>query len=104
MSSDSPVVVITGGSRGIGAATAILAAGRGYRVVITYRQNQQAADGVIGAIERAGAEGLAVRADVGDEADVVRVFEAVDARFGRIDALVNNAGILHLQMPVVEMS
>ena len=104
MRNDSPVVVITGGSRGIGAATAILAAGRGYRVVITYRQNQQAADGVIGAIERAGAEGLAVRADVGDEADVVRVFEAVDARFGRIDALVNNAGILHLQMPVVEMS
>ena len=104
MRNDSPVVVITGGSRGIGAATAILAAQRGYRVVITYRQNQQAADGVINVIERAGAEGLAVRADVGHEVDVVRVFEAVEARFGRLDALVNNAGILHLQMPVVEMS
>ncbi len=101
---DSPVIVVTGGSRGIGAATAALAAERGYCVVITYRQNRDAADAVVGAIADAGGEGLAVPADVSIEADVVRLFEAVDARFGRLDALVNNAGILDRQMSVADMS
>ena len=104
MTSDYPVIVITGGSRGIGAATAVLAAQREYRVVISYRQNRNAADGVINAIADAGGDGLAVPADVAIEADVVRLFEAIDARFGRLDALVNNAGILDRQMSVADMS
>ena len=71
--------------------------------MIAYRQNEHAANAVITAIAQAGSEGLAVRADVSVEADVVRLFEAVDVRFGRLDALVNNAGILDLQMPVADM-
>lgn len=104
MTSDYPVIVITGGSRGIGAATAVLAAQREYRVVISYRQKRDAADAVISAIADAGGDGLAVPADVAIEADVVRLFEAIDARFGRLDALVNNAGILDRQMSVADMS
>jgi NAD(P)-dependent dehydrogenase (short-subunit alcohol dehydrogenase family) len=104
MTSDTPVIVITGGSRGIGAATAALAGQRGYRVVIAYRQNQEAADAVVTAIGAAGAEALAVRADVSSEGDVMRLFETVDVKMGRLDALVNNAGILDRQMPVAEMS
>jgi NAD(P)-dependent dehydrogenase (short-subunit alcohol dehydrogenase family) len=101
---DSPVILVTGGSRGIGAATARLAAGRGYRVVMTFRENQGAADRVMGEITAAAGDGFAVQADVASEADVVRAFAAIDERFGRIDALVNNAGILATQMPVAEMS
>lgn len=101
---DPPVILITGGSRGIGAATALLAATQNYRVAVTYRDNRQAADRVVAGIDRAGREGLAVQADVAIESDVERVFAAIDARFGRIDALVNNAGILATQMPVADMS
>jgi NAD(P)-dependent dehydrogenase (short-subunit alcohol dehydrogenase family) len=104
MTTDAPVILITGGSRGIGAATAMLAARRGYRVVISYRQNRDAADAVVGAIVDAGSDGLAVPAEVSVETDVVRLFEAVDDRFGRIDAVVNNAGILDRQMSVADMS
>jgi NAD(P)-dependent dehydrogenase (short-subunit alcohol dehydrogenase family) len=104
MKSGSPVLLITGGSRGIGAATAKLAGQRGYRVVITYREQREAAEAVISAIAAAGSEGLAVSADVSVETDVIRLFETVDARFGRLDALVNNAGILDRQMPVADMT
>ena len=104
MSSESPVIVITGGSRGIGAATARLAAERGYCVVITYRQDRVAAESVVGDITAAGGEALTVPADVAVESHVTRLFEAVDTRFGRLDALVNNAGILDRQMAVAEMS
>jgi NAD(P)-dependent dehydrogenase (short-subunit alcohol dehydrogenase family) len=99
-----PIVVITGGSRGIGAATATLAAARGYRVAIVYRANHTAADEIVRRIEAAGGEAMAVQADVASETDVERVFDAVDARLGRLDALVNNAGVLDLQMKVVDMS
>jgi NAD(P)-dependent dehydrogenase (short-subunit alcohol dehydrogenase family) len=102
--SEPPVVVITGGSRGIGAATAQLAAERGYRVAITFRANRGAADAVLRAIEASGGDAVAVQCDVGSEADVERLFETVDARFGRPRALVNNAAILDRQMPVAEMS
>jgi NAD(P)-dependent dehydrogenase (short-subunit alcohol dehydrogenase family) len=101
---DLPVIVITGGSRGIGAATARLAAQRGYRVVITYRENTAAADHVIEAVRTTGSDGVAIQADIAREDDVVRLFEAVDHRCGRLDALVNNAGILQKQMTVAEMS
>jgi NAD(P)-dependent dehydrogenase (short-subunit alcohol dehydrogenase family) len=104
MSADQPVIVVTGGSRGIGAATATLAAQRGYRVAISYRADRAAADHVLHAIEAAGREGVAVQADIASEADVVRLFETVDQRLGSLDALVNNAGILHGQMAVADMT
>jgi NAD(P)-dependent dehydrogenase (short-subunit alcohol dehydrogenase family) len=104
MRTEQPVVVITGGSRGIGAATAVLAAQRGYRVAFTYRENRAAADVVARAIDDAGSEALAITADMANEDDIVRGFETVDALFGRIDALVNNAGTLDRQMRVVEMT
>ena len=98
------IIVVTGGSRGIGAATARLAADRGYRVAITYRENRSAADAVVHAIDAAGGHAIAVQADVASEPDVIRLFETVDARLGRLDALVNNAGILDLQMKVADMT
>jgi NAD(P)-dependent dehydrogenase (short-subunit alcohol dehydrogenase family) len=97
------VVLITGGSRGIGAATARLAAARGYSVCVNYRRNRRAAETVVRDVEAAGARAVAVAADVGIEADVLRLFEACDASLGRLDALVNNAGILETQMRVEAM-
>jgi NAD(P)-dependent dehydrogenase (short-subunit alcohol dehydrogenase family) len=97
------VLIVTGGSRGIGAATARLAAQRGYAVCINYMRNQAAADAVVADIERAGGRALAVAADVGVEADVVRLFERVDSVFGPVTALVNNAGILEQQTRVEHM-
>jgi NAD(P)-dependent dehydrogenase (short-subunit alcohol dehydrogenase family) len=96
--------VITGGSRGIGAATARLAAARGYRVAVTFRANREAAEAVVRSIEETGGEAIAVQAEVASERDVVRLFETVDARFGRLDALVNNAGSLDRQTTVAAMS
>jgi NAD(P)-dependent dehydrogenase (short-subunit alcohol dehydrogenase family) len=103
MNVDAPIVVITGGSRGIGAATARLAAARGYRVALAYRSNRRAAEDVLHAITAAGSEGLVVQADVASEPDVVHLFDEVDARWGHLDALVNNAGILGPQMKVADM-
>lgn len=99
----SPVVVITGASRGIGAATAELAATRGYRVCVNYHSNRAAADQVVSAIKRAGQEAIAVQADVAIEADVVRLFETCDRELGPLTAMVNNAGILEHQMRVESM-
>ncbi|GAA5068191.1 SDR family oxidoreductase [Lysobacter panacisoli] len=97
------IVIVTGGSRGIGAATALCAARSGYRVCVAYLNRQDAADAVVQEIEREGGEAMAVQADVGREADVLRLFEFVDRRFGEVTALVNNAGILERQMRVEEM-
>ena len=94
------VLLVTGASRGIGAATAQLAAERGYAVCVNYRTNQGAAEKVVASIEAAGGTALAVGADVASETDVVRLFETVDARLGPIAALVNNAGILERQTRV----
>ena len=97
------IVIITGASRGIGAATARLAASRGYAVCINYRSNAGAANGVVNAITGAGGRAIAVEADVAIESDVVRLFETCDAELGRLTALVNNAGILETQMRVEAM-
>jgi NAD(P)-dependent dehydrogenase (short-subunit alcohol dehydrogenase family) len=97
------VVVITGGSRGIGAATARLAAAHGYAVCVNYLKNRAAADAVVHDIRSAGGKGLAVAADVSIEADVVRLFDTVTQQLGTVTALVNNAGILEKQMRVDEM-
>jgi len=96
-------ILITGASRGIGAACALLAARRGYTVCVNYRANADAAAGVVGAIEAAGGRAFAVAADVADERAVERLFAEVDARCGRLDALVNNAGILARQARVEDM-
>ena len=99
-----PVVAITGGSRGIGAATARLAARRGYDVVISFVSQTAAAAALIPDLERDGARALAVRADVSNDDDVRRLFARVDDGFGRLDGLVNNAGILERQMRLDEMT
>ena len=99
----SGILVVTGASRGIGAATARLAAARGYAVCVNYLRDRAAADGVVAAIAAAGGRAIAVQADVAVEADVVRLFRTVDDRLGRLTALVNNAGILDLQMKVEDM-
>ena len=93
-------VLVTGGSRGIGAATARLAAERGYAVCVNYRSNRAAADAVVADIESRGGTAIAVGADVSSEADVLRLFRTVDQRFGALSALVNNAGILETQTRV----
>jgi NAD(P)-dependent dehydrogenase (short-subunit alcohol dehydrogenase family) len=96
----SRVLIVTGGSRGIGAATARLAASRGYDVCVNYRRDADAAAAVVTDVERAGRRAIAVAADVADEADVVRLFQTCDAGLGVPAALVNNAGILETQSRV----
>lgn len=95
-----PIILITGASRGIGAATARLAAERGYAVCVNYVRNQPAAGALVSEITRAGRRAIAVQADVAIEADVVRLFETVDREVGPLRALVNNAGILERQSRV----
>ena len=90
----SQLVLITGGSRGIGAATALLAARQGYAVAVNYSANSLAADEVVRQIRQAGGQAMAVQADVANEAQVVAMFEKIDAKFGRLSALVNNAGVV----------
>ena len=97
-------VLITGGGRGIGAATARLAAERGWAVAVNYVGNSLTADEVVRAIRAAGGTAVAVQADVSDEAQVLRLFEQVDARLGRLDALVNNAGVVDRAQRVDEIS
>ncbi|MDI5985476.1 SDR family oxidoreductase [Halomonas sp. M4R5S39] len=97
------ILVVTGGSRGIGAATACLGAADGYAVCVNYRQNEAAALAVVEQINHAGGEAIAVAGDVGSEADVLRLFEQVDRTLGPVTALVNNAGILEGQMRVEQM-
>jgi len=99
----APIVLVTGGSRGIGGATARLAATRGYAVCVNYRSNRQAADAVVKEIVGGGGRAIAVQADVAVEADVVRLFETCDRDLGRLSALVNNAGTLETQMRVESM-
>ena len=100
MSGGQPVVLVTGGSRGIGAATARLAAERGYDVCVNYLRNRSAAEALVADINQAGRRAIAVQADVAIEADVVRLFETVDRGLGPLRALVNNAGILEQQTRV----
>ena len=97
------IVLITGGSRGIGAATAALAATRGYAVCVNYKANEKAARAVVDAIAGAGGRAIAVQGDVAIESDVERLFESCDVKLGRLTALVNNAGILETQARVESM-
>ena len=97
-------ILITGASRGIGAATALLAAKQGYAVAINYASNSQAADEVVRQIRADGGQAISVQADVALEAQVLAMFERVDAEFGRLSALVNNAGVVDQAARVDEMS
>ena len=99
-----PVLLVTGGSRGIGAATARLAARAGWAVAVNYTQNSQAADEVVRAIRADGGQAISVQADVGDEVQIMAMFAQVDAKLGRLSGLVNNAGIVDLPARVDEMS
>ncbi|UCI30702.1 SDR family oxidoreductase [Mesorhizobium sp. B4-1-4] len=97
------VLLVTGGSRGIGAAICRLASKAGYRVAVNYASNKAAADALVAEIEAAGGEAFAVKGDVGNESDIMAMFEAVDRAFGRLDAFVNNAGIVDVKARVDEM-
>jgi len=101
---DAPVVLITGASRGIGAATAVLAAERGYSVCVNYRHDADAARAVVDSIVACGRRAIAVQADVAEEAQVEHLFKQCDERLGVPRALVNNAGVLEQQMSLVTMT
>lgn len=98
------VLLVTGGSRGIGAATAVLAARQGWAVAVNFRGNSLAADEVVRSIRAAGGTAITVQADVADEAQVLRMFEKVDAKLGRLTGLVNNAGVVDVTARIDEMS
>ena len=88
-----PVLIVTGGSQGIGAATARLAAARGYAVALTYVRSRDLADSLVAEISASGGKAIAVQAEMADEASVVNLFTTVDRELGKVTALVNNAGI-----------
>ena len=98
------VLLVTGASRGIGAATALLAAERGFAVAVNYAANAQAADAVVRRIHAGGGRAIAVQADVARESEVMAMFEKLDRDFGRITALVNNAGVVDVTARVDEMT
>ena len=96
----SEVMIVTGGSRGIGAATARLAGERGYAVCVNFRRDADAAAAVVADIEKAGSQALAVAGDMSSEKDVLNLFETTDAKLGTPKVLVNNAGIIDVQSRV----
>lgn len=99
----SKVMLITGASRGIGAATARLAASEGYSLCLNFHRRQDAAQQLLEELQRNGTRAIAIAADVADEAQIANLFAAIDDEFGRLDVLVNNAGMLERQMRLDEM-
>ncbi|WEX77205.1 SDR family oxidoreductase [Sinorhizobium numidicum] len=102
--SDGRVLLVTGGSRGIGAAVCIGAASEGWRIAVNYASNRQAAEDVVRLISKAGGSAIAIEGDVGSEDGVRAIFSTVDAAFGRLDGLVNNAGIIGSPQRVDQIS
>ena len=103
-SAGAKVMLITGASRGIGAATARLAARHGYDVAVNYASNKAAAEAVVADIRKAGRKAVAIQADVGKPEDIVRLFKTVDAELGRLDAFFNNAGIVEQASKFVDIA
>lgn len=103
MTAGQKVMLVTGGSRGIGAEVCRLGAKAGYRVAVNYSASKDAADNLVADIKAAGGDAVAIHADMGEAGDIRRMFEAVDAAFGRLDALVNNAGIVGAKARVDEI-
>ncbi|MEP6968792.1 MAG: SDR family NAD(P)-dependent oxidoreductase [Betaproteobacteria bacterium] len=99
-----PIALITGGSRGIGAATALCAARHGFAVAVNYTRNLDAAKRVVQQIEAAGGSAIAVQADVADEDQILAMYQAIDAQLGPVTALVNNAGVVEVAARVDAMS
>ena len=100
----TPIALVTGGSRGIGAATCLLAAKRGFAVAVNYAANATAANAVVAQINAGGGKAIAVQGDVALEADILRMFNTVDEQLGRLTALVNNAGVVDVASRVEAMS
>jgi NAD(P)-dependent dehydrogenase (short-subunit alcohol dehydrogenase family) len=98
------VMLITGASRGIGAATARLAAARGYAVAVNYVARKDAAEAVAADVRKAGRKALTIQADIGRPQDIARLFQSVDAEFGRLDVFFNNAGILSRAAKFVDIA
>ena len=97
------VLIVTGGSRGIGAATALIAGRNGYAVCVNYLKNEEAAEKIVNEINSNGGRAIAVCADISLEEEVVDLFQTVDVQLGTVSALVNNAGILETQMRIADM-
>lgn len=102
--SEGRVLLVTGGSRGIGAAVCLAAASEGWRVAVNYASNRQAAEEVVRRISEGGGSAIAIEGDVGSENGVQAIFAALDAAFGRLDGLVNNAGIVGPPQRIDEIS
>ncbi len=100
----SRILLVTGGSRGIGAATCLLAAQQGWQVAVNYTHNAPAAQEVVAHIKNAGGQALAIQTDVADEAQVLRMYETIDQQMGRITGLVNNAGVVDVTARLEDMS
>lgn len=98
------IMIVTGGSRGIGAATALLAAERGFDVAVNYASNQAAAEAVVKAIQAKGRRAFALKGDVSSEADMLKLFAACDKELGTLTCLVNNAGVVDVKARLDEMS
>ena len=104
MNDKQPVLLVTGGSRGIGAAVCLSAARQGWAVVVNYASNKAAADSVVATIKDAGGEACAAEGDVGTTEGIASIFSVVDKQFGRLDGLVNNAGVVDIPQRIDEMS
>lgn len=104
MSNKRPVLLVTGGSRGIGAAISLSAAKQGWAVVVNYATNRAAADAVVAQIQAKGGEAVAAAGDVGSQDGIKAMFAVADSHFGRLDGLVNNAGVVDMTARVDEMS
>ncbi|HWU62422.1 MAG TPA: glucose 1-dehydrogenase [Ensifer sp.] len=101
---EQPVLLVTGGSRGIGASVALKAAEKGWAVVVNYARDREAAEAIAGIINETGGSALAVQGDVSREEDIAAIFSVIDTAFGRLDGLVNNAGVVDVVARVDEMS
>ncbi len=101
---EQPVLLVTGGSRGIGASVALKAAEKGWAVVVNYARDREAAEAIANIINETGGSAVAVQGDVSREEDIAAIFSVIDTAFGRLDGLVNNAGVVDVVARIDEVS